>query len=137
MKCALVLLALALLMAFYLGGGALAFNSPISPLYSPDPTRIIRETGWIAPTPMPDFDRDGNLLPDDPTETPTPSPAPTATPCVVCPEAMETPAIPEPVFVPVFVPISPVFHSPIATPIPEFICVAPGMHGQIVCYEVQ
>ena len=38
--------------------------------------------------------------------------------------------------VPVFIPISPIFHSPIATP-GRLMCVAAGHWGQVLCYEVQ
>jgi len=106
MKQTIVLLIVAVLLALYLGSGAMAFNSP------PD------EISPIGATPMPASQR------VDRTPCPTSTPRPTSTPQ---PTPIAT--------VTLFIPISPiVFHSPITTP--ESVCVAVGHWGQVLCYEV-
>ena len=109
-KRSMILLALAVMIALYLGVGALAFNSPVSPVSPIEPQFLTPlPTGQHGPIKQP-------MLPTTP--VPTLTPVPIATP------------IP-------FVPISPIiFNSPLATPV-SLICVAPGMYGQVLCYEVQ
>jgi len=130
MKRLVVLLGFAVLLSLFLGEGALAFISPVSPLATRQPARLPcsveqyarNQRSWVepdwwaikcdAPWAIPDWWT--GVWPEDPTPTPV---------------SQSTP-------VP-FIPISPIiFHSPVATPV-GVICVAPGMHGQIVCYEVQ
>ena len=115
----MLLLALAVLAAVWLGEGALAFNSPVSPIYPTPP--------WWDHTPT--------------TTRPAPEGLPTWTPPDMWPTPYwyddgpplppgETPA-------PAFVPVSPIFHSPLATPAPvRQMCVAVGHWGQILCYKM-
>ena len=134
-----IMIVLAVLIALYLGGGAmaphagLAFNSPISPLapqffvtppwwdHTPTVTRAAPDgmPTWTPPDmwPTPAWYDDG---------TPPPPPAVTSAPGHQDAEMAPTP-------VP-FVPVSPImFHSPVATP--RTICVAPGMSsGHVLCY---
>ena len=145
MKRVTMLLLFATAIALYLGGGALAFNSPLSPVSGDEDDNVPGATfvpAVFPDDPIPDSEesptKEGRTATPAP---PTPTPMPTVTPCVVCYEPVEIPATatphPAPTIGP-FVPISPIFpifHSPIATPV-SLMCVAPGSYGQILCYEV-
>ena len=160
MKRIIMLLVLAVLIGLYLTSGAMAFNSPISPtmtLGCTDEDDVERGDGTpfptaFFPTPCPP---DTEPEPTSKGRTATPSP-PTATatvgPIVTVsnepvyeglesepPVGLIVTPIPTITSVP-FVPVSPIFHSPGATPNQTseiiLICVAPGRYGQIMCYEV-
>ena len=123
MKQAVILLTVAVMITLYLGSGAMAFNSPLdenSPI------------GIATSTP----DQPSNSAIPSSEDTPTavpPTPTMSNGPIyeyVSEPEPMEIIATPI-----LFIPVSPLFHSPIPTP--EYLCVAVGMSSKyILCYEV-
>jgi len=139
MKRIMTLAALAVLIALYLSSGVMAFNSPVSPLDYVEPTETVEveptepawlQSQWGCPPVNPDPVY-GHIKWCPPYGTPadywTPTPVPTS---VVSNEPAPAPtATPVP-----FVPISPIFHSPIPTPV-SLMCVAPGMSsGYVLCY---
>ena len=129
----LICLILAVLAGLWLGGGALAFNSPVSPLgtrpwSTPDWWDHTPTVTRAAPDPAPVWTPPNDMWP-------TPSWYDDGTPL---PPSAWTPAIPGPTGTAVFVPISPpvfVPISPLPTPRPEPICIAPGHWGQVLCYD--
>jgi len=112
MKQLVLLLIVTLVVIAYLSGGAMAFNSPISPIATSKPI-------------------DPQFLTPLPTGQPGPIKQPlqqTTSIPTLTPQSTST-SIP-------FIPISPIiFHSPLPTP--EYLCVTVGMaSGYILCYEV-
>ena len=148
MKRTMILMILAVLIALYLGGGALApraglaFNSPVSPPDYVEPTATVEveptepawiQTQWGCPPVNPDpvYGRIPWCPPyGHPSDYWTPTPAPT-------PPVSNEPA-PAPTATPIaFVPISPIFHSPLAAPVSLMCVMVAQASGHVLCYEVR